>query len=100
MSRVVLVVAVVLLGAGRVMTRLGRRCLRRSLRLVRGLFSTCHPGCMHALHPFNDYKFARVLYNNADQVCILLIQVHHRYMHTVAPRRRGNRGRLWVGRFR
>ena len=31
---------------------LTRRCLRRSLRLVRSLFSSGYPGCMHALKAY------------------------------------------------
>ena len=36
-SGVVLVIAVVLLGAGRALPRLGRRCLRRSASVIRSL---------------------------------------------------------------
>jgi hypothetical protein len=47
-----------LLGAGRALTRLGRR----SLRLVRSLFSIRHPGCMHALRINQRLQVRRCFY--------------------------------------
>jgi len=54
-------------------------------RLVRSLLRSCHPGCMHVLHQSKDYELA-ISFTKCQLVCILLVQVHHWYTHTVAPR--------------
>jgi hypothetical protein len=48
------VVAVVLLGARRVLTHLRAALSPSEPCLVRSLFSGCHPGCMHVLHAIKD----------------------------------------------
>jgi alpha-D-ribose 1-methylphosphonate 5-triphosphate synthase subunit PhnH len=55
-SGVVLVIAVVLLGAGRALTRLGRRCLRRSASVVRSLPQSFISKYSDVLWSIRDYK--------------------------------------------
>jgi hypothetical protein len=60
------------------------------------LFFGCHPACMHVLCEYQDYKFV-IPFTKSRIVCNLLLQVHHRYTHAVAPRRRGTAARVGVG---
>jgi hypothetical protein len=86
--RVVLVVAVVLLDARRVLTRLGRRCLRRTLRLAPQSGLRWQPGCAHVFCQNKDYKSNKTLCKLMNSMYPRL-KVHYRYIRmgrTQAPR--------------
>jgi hypothetical protein len=91
LSGIVLVVAVVLRGAGQALTRLGGGV--GSVEVSRDPRSalTWYPECTNVSLGKKDCKsgigFASYLI-----VCELGAQVHHRYLHAVAPRCHGDRG--------